>query len=121
MLKYKIYKPALIGCSTAMVGTLLNYFVIMNNGGKMPGFPTLSYVTHFIRPNVLSEVAGIHKLGDASTRYWYLSDYIDLGYSVLSPGDLLIHFYTFIMLYYTIKAVNLKNVETRATKEETYR
>jgi hypothetical protein len=108
MLKFRLYKPALIGCATTTIGTLLNRFVIAQNGGHMPVYPDFSYITRYIRPCVFNDLASLHTLGDASVRYGYLADYIDVGYSILSPGDLLIHFYTFIMLYYTIKAVNIQ-------------
>jgi hypothetical protein len=108
MLKFQLYKPALVGCASTTFGSLMNYFVIVQNGGHMPSYPTLSYITHFVRPYVFEEIAGIHSLADASVKFWYLTDFIDLGDSILSPGDRFIDFNTFLMLYYTIKAVNVQ-------------
>jgi hypothetical protein len=109
MLAFQLYKPALVGCALTTAGSMLNHFVIAQNGGSMPVFPGISYVTQYIRPHVFSgDVAGIHTLGNAAVKYWYLTDFIDLGYTVLSLGDILIHLNTLIMLYYTIKAVNMR-------------
>jgi hypothetical protein len=112
---YKLYKPALIGSGSILIGTLLNKFVISQNGGKMPVFPSLSYLTGYIKPNTLSSVNDIHILGSSSTHFKILTDYIDVGFSILSPGDLLIHLFTLIILYKTIKALNLLRT-TKFTK-----
>lgn len=107
ILLYQLYRPAFIGCGFILLGTVLNRFVIWQNGGKMPVFPSLSYVTGYVRSNTFDANSGIHILGNIYTKFAFLSDYIDVGYSVLSPGDLLIHFFSFLMLYYTIRAVHL--------------
>ncbi len=104
---YEIYKPAIIGTCCIALGTVLNKFVIAQNCGKMPVFPSLSLITGYTDLNVIGSVDGIHILGGAATEYKFLTDYIDIGYSILSPGDILIHLYTCIMLFYMIKAVNL--------------
>lgn len=114
---FKLYKPALIGSGFIFFGTLLNKFVIAQNNGKMPVFPSLSYLTGYARPDMFGTVDSIHILGNEATQFKILTDYIDVGYSVLSPGDLLIHSFTFLMLYYTIKAVNFHF----ATKDKTIR
>ena len=103
---YKLYKPAVIGSSSVVLGTLLNNFVMAQNGGKMPVFPTLSYFTGYVTPDVFASVEGRHILGSEATRFAFLSDYIDVGYSILSIGDVLIHLFSFILLYATIKAAN---------------
>jgi hypothetical protein len=48
----------------------------------------------------------LHVLGGEATKLKYLTDYLDVGYSILSPGDVLIHLFFCIMLYSLIKAVN---------------
>lgn len=107
ILYYKLYSSTLIGTGSILVGTLLNKLVISQNGGKMPVFPSLSYLTGYVKNNTFSSISDIHMLGNASSHLIFLSDYIDFGYSILSPGDLLIHFFSFLLLYATIKAVNL--------------
>lgn len=106
---HQIYKPAFVGCGLMMAGTLLNRFVIYQNNGKMPVFPSLSYFTGYVKPDSFRVIQDIHILGSASTHYNFLADYIDIGYSILSPGDILVHFFTFLMLYYLIKAINIQN------------
>lgn len=107
IIAFDLYKPALIGSGSIAIGTLLNRFVIAQNNGKMPVFPSLSYLTGYVKPYSFNAVKDIHVLGSAASKYKILTDYIDVGYSVLSIGDLFIHFFALIMLYYTIKSVNL--------------
>ncbi len=108
MFAFSLYKPAVIGSASMMVGTLLNKFVIAQNNGKMPVFPSLSYWTGYVKPDVFDRVNDIHILGDVNTKWKILTDYIDVGYCILSPGDVFIHLFTLFMLYSMIKAVNLK-------------
>jgi hypothetical protein len=108
MLVFQLYKPALIGSGCILFGSLLNKIAIAKNNGKMPVFPSFSYLTGYVKANSFQAVHDIHILGSASSHWKFLADYIDLGYSVLSPGDLFIHFFSFLMFYYTIKAVNLR-------------
>jgi len=103
---YRLYKPAALGTVSVVAGSLLNRFVIARNSGKMPVFPSLSYLTGYVTPESFGAADTLHVLGGEATSFPFLSDFIDVGYSILSPGDLLIHFFTLLMLYYTIKAVN---------------
>ena len=105
---FKLYKPALVGSASIMVGTLMNRFVIAQNGGKMPVYPTLSYLTGYIKPYSFDQVKDYHMLGNAGVHYKILCDYMDVGYNVMSPGDLFIHFFVFLIVYYSIKELNLK-------------
>lgn len=109
---YQLYLPAVLGSLCVLVGTLLNKFVMAQNGGRMPVFPTLSYLTGYATPTSFAYDDGIHVLGSATTQWKWLTDYIDVGYSVLSPGDLFIHAFSVILLYATIKAANQKFNET---------
>ena len=79
----------------------MNRFVISANDGHMPVYPTLSRLTGYYRDGVLGETAdidGLHILMTSSTKLNWLADYIDLGFSVLSPGDLLIHAFLVIVV-----------------------
>lgn len=108
MFVFSLYKPAVIGSLSMMAGTLLNNFAISQNGEKMPVFPSLSYWTGYVKADTFSIVNDIHVLGDINTKWKILTDWIDVGYCILSPGDVLNHFFFFIMLYALIKAVNGK-------------
>ncbi|MDD4774147.1 MAG: DUF5317 family protein [Eubacteriales bacterium] len=105
---YKIYKPGIIGSGLIVLGTLSNKFVMAQNGGKMPVFASLSKYTGYYNESAMGVADDIHIIGTELTRYKYLSDFIDIGWSILSIGDLLIHSFTFIVIYYTIKALNKK-------------
>ena len=49
---------------------------------------------------------GIHVLGNAETKMKFLTDFIDLGYTILSIGDLCIRVFVFIVIYNAIKKIN---------------
>lgn len=108
LLSFRLYRPALLGSGAIVLGTLLNRLAIAQNSGKMPVFPSLSYWTGYVKPGTFDAVHDIHVLGSAGTNLKFLTDYIDLGYSILSPGDLLIHFLPFLMLYSLLEQVNLQ-------------
>ncbi|MDK0564598.1 DUF5317 domain-containing protein [Clostridium perfringens] len=107
---YKEYISALIGSLFILAGTFLNHIVMAANGGEMPVFPSLSYLTGYLKPNTISEVNDIHMIGTSTIKYKYLSDIIDVGYSVLSIGDILIRIFVVIIIYVTVKKTNEKNV-----------
>jgi hypothetical protein len=108
LLAFKLYTPAIVGSASIGVGTLLNKLVIAGNAGKMPVYPTLSYLTGYVTPEMLTSLDSLHSMGGPETKLKFLSDYIDFGYCILSPGDLLIHLFACIMLYALIKAVNAR-------------
>lgn len=100
----KIFKAGIIGSVSILIGTVLNKIVIAANGGKMPIYPTLSKLTGYFDPIMFKTNPGIHILGDETAKLKILTDYIDIGYSVLSIGDLFIHAFAAIVIYYTIKS-----------------
>ncbi|MPM08339.1 hypothetical protein SDC9_54651 [bioreactor metagenome] len=112
IIAYRIYRPAVFGAVSVLTGSVLNNFVMAQNGGKMPVFPSLSYLTGYVPRDGFPVADTVHILGSTATKYRFLTDYIDIGYSVLSPGDLLVHLFTFMMLYCTIKAMNEKHEST---------
>jgi hypothetical protein len=103
---YRLYGSAIIGSLTIFIGSILNKLTIFANGGKMPVFPTLSYITGYAKPDSFTIVNDIHILGNDTTKLKFLTDYIDLGYSILSIGDIFIRFFTFIIVFSTIKYIN---------------
>lgn len=104
--RYKQYVSAIIGSISIIIGTLLNKVAIYANDGKMPVFPTLSYITGYVRPDVFTKVKDIHVIGSEATKLIFLTDIIDLGYSILSIGDIFIRFFAFIIIYSCIKSAN---------------
>lgn len=115
LLAYSLYKPAMAGCGCILAGTVLNKLAIAQNGGHMPVYPTLSYLTGYVKPATFGTLDTLHVLGDAGTKLKFLTDYIDYGYSILSPGDVFIHLYVCIMLYALIRAVNLRHRDRETT------
>jgi hypothetical protein len=105
---FRLYKPAIFGAAFIAAGTILNRLAIAQNAGKMPVFPSLSYLTGYVTPGLVGTADTLHVLGGAGTRLKFLTDYIDYGYCILSPGDVLIHLFVCVMLYSLIKAVNLQ-------------
>jgi hypothetical protein len=103
---YRLYKPGICGSILIIIGTFLNKFVMSQNDGKMPVFASLSKVTGYYKESAMGVVDNIHIIGSEATRYKFLTDYIDLGNSILSIGDILIHSFTFIVIYYVIKEIN---------------
>jgi len=103
---YKLYKPGICGSVLIMIGTLLNKFVISQNGGKMPVYASFSKITGYYNKSAIEAVDSIHIIGNESTKFKILTDYIDIGSSILSIGDVLIHSFIFIVIYYTIKEIN---------------
>ncbi|MBE5960307.1 MAG: hypothetical protein E7256_02800 [Lachnospiraceae bacterium] len=106
ILRYRLYKPSIVGSALILIGTYLNRLVMSLNNGLMPVFPTLSSKVGYFTTTPLGIYDTIHCLGDVHTRLKILTDYIDLGYCILSPGDLFVHSFTVIILYYTIKQLN---------------
>ena len=106
LLVFGLYKPAMIGGACIVAGTLLNKLVIAQNGGHMPVYPTLSYLTGYVTPESVTRLSGLHLVEAGGAKLVFLSDIIDYGYCILSIGDVFIHLFACIMLYSLIKAVN---------------
>ena len=111
--KYDIYISSIIGAIFMLLGGALNDIAIKANNGFMPVYPTLSYLTGYAKPEAFDLVKDIHILGNSQTKLKILTDYIDLGYSVLSIGDVFIRVFVFIIIYNSIKKIS-----NSATKEK---
>lgn len=109
IVKYRQYVSAITGSAAIIAGSVLNRVAIGANSGKMPVFPTLSYLTGYVKPGMFAKVNDIHVLGNAATKLKFLTDTIDLGYSILSIGDVLIRIFTFIIIFNTIRSINKMN------------
>lgn len=104
--KYDLYIVSIVGAGFVFFGGVLNDIVIKANGGFMPVYPTLSYLTGYVKPEAFHLVNDIHMLGNSQTKLKILTDFIDLGYSILSVGDLFIRAFVFIILYNAIKKIS---------------
>ncbi|MCB2352963.1 DUF5317 family protein [Clostridium estertheticum] len=115
VIRYKLNISAIIGSILIIIGSILNNIVIAANNGKMPVFPTLSYLTGYVKSDSFMKVKDIHILGSGITKMKFLTDIIDVGYCIMSIGDICIRAFVFIILFNTIKVIN----KTSITKDET--
>ena len=76
------------------------------NGGFMPVFPKLSYLTGYAKVDSFNKVNDIHILGSSNTKVKFLTDIFDLGYSVLSIGDIFIRAFVFIIIFSSVREIN---------------
>jgi hypothetical protein len=111
VVRRQIFAPTLVGAGLTLAGTLMNRAVINANDGKMPVYPTLSKLIGYYKEGQLDgSVDNLHILMDEASKLPFLADYIDLGVCVLSPGDVLIHSFASIVIYFTVKAVNKNQI-----------
>jgi len=87
------------------------------NGGKMPVYATLSKLTGYFDESTLGTVDQVHILGNEATKYKILTDYIDVGYSILSIGDILIHAFIVMVVYSAIKENSNKHIQCSLKQE----
>ncbi|KOA20195.1 hypothetical protein CLHOM_13940 [Clostridium homopropionicum DSM 5847] len=106
IIKYRKYYSSIIGSIFVVLGTVLNKIAIKYNDGYMPVFPKLSYWTGYVKPDTFKKVNDIHVLGNSDTKLKFLTDVIDIGYSILSIGDVFIRAFAFIIIYNVIKHLN---------------
>lgn len=106
ILKYELYGSAITGAIAIFIGSMMNKAAIAANNGKMPVFPTLSYLTGYAKPEAFGKADDIHIIGNEMVKLKFLTDFIDIGYSVLSIGDIFIRFFTFIIVYNAIVRTN---------------
>ena len=107
---YKLYKPGFLGAGLIIIGTILNRFVISQNGGKMPVFASVSKITGYYDSTAILTADKLHTIGTETTKYKFLTDFIDVGYCILSVGDLLIHAVVFLIIYSAIKELNKASI-----------
>jgi len=112
IIRYSIYKGAVAGSIFVLLGGAMNNAAIAANNGKMPVFPTLSYMTGYASPEAFSKVNDIHMLGTSAVHYKFLTDFIDLGYSILSIGDVFIRLLPFIVIFYAVKSCSARTLKS---------
>lgn len=110
---YKLYKEGVIGSAFIVLGTALNNFAMNVNNGKMPVFPSLSYITGYVKEDTFSLVQDIHVLGTSDTNWSILCDVFDVGYSILSIGDIFIRLFAVIVIYNTIKRLQINRTKEK--------
>jgi hypothetical protein len=112
ILRHRLYARAIAGAGMVITGTVLNRLVISANGGRMPVLPTLSKLTGYFNPGALMEgLDAVHMRMGADTALNFLGDTIDVGFSIMSPGDLLIHGFTAVIVYGVMKTLNKSSSE----------
>lgn len=110
ILKFRLYYSAIIGSIFIFIGSFLNKIVISANNGKMPVFPKLSYITGYINDKSFINANDVHALGNEATKFKFFSDIIDIGYSVMSIGDICIRLFGVIIIYNSIKYINEEEI-----------
>lgn len=106
VLKYELYINSIIGSFFVILGGALNDIAIKANDGFMPVYQSLSYLTGRATLENFQSIDNIHILGNSQTKYKILTDFIDLGYTILSLGDIFMRIFVFIVIYYSIKKIN---------------
>lgn len=106
---YNQYISAIIGSVFVFIGGILNDIAIKANNGYMPVFPSLSYIIGYANVEDFDKVNDIHILGNSDVKLKFLTDIFDIGYTVLSLGDIFIRVYVFIIIYNVVKNLNKTN------------
>ncbi len=117
MVKYNQYIAGMVGSGFVIAGTILNKIVMAANNGKMPVFATFSKITGYVKPNTVYDIDNIHCLGTSATKLKFLTDIFDVGYSVMSLGDILIRTFVFIIIYSSIRYLNTRGQEVMGERE----
>lgn len=115
--RYELYKYALVGAASVLLGGWCNDLAIAANGGKMPAFPHLSYLTGYVTPEAFGVADQLHILGSDLTRMKWLTDIFDIGYSILSLGDIFIRILPFVVVYQGIKHAYQEKMMTTHMEE----
>lgn len=107
IMKFRLYPQAIAGAILTGAGSAMNRIVMQANGGRMPVRPSLSAASHYFREGALELSGDVrHLLAGETTKLNFLADYIDVGFSIMSPGDVLIHLFTTIVIYCVIAKCN---------------
>ena len=112
IIKYNLYKAGFLSAALIVLGGILNNIVIKANGGRMPVFPSLSLITGYMAPETfknLENIDNLHTQGSSASKLAFLGDWIDVGYTIMSIGDLFIMSFVFVIIYSSIKHLNKCN------------
>lgn len=109
ILKFKLYPQAICGSVSTAFGSILNRIVMNANGGAMPIRPIFSRTTLYYKDGAIEAANDVrHILMSPETKFNFLADYIDVGFSIMSLGDLFIHGFTTLVVYNVIKKLNIE-------------
>ncbi|MGL4738756.1 MAG: DUF5317 family protein [Cellulosilyticaceae bacterium] len=111
--RYELYSYAILGSACVLLGGWCNDLAIAVNNGQMPVYPTLSRLTGYVKMEAFGVADQLHVLGNEATRLKGLTDIFDIGYSVLSIGDVLIRVLPFIIVYQGLRAASTKGREMK--------
>jgi len=106
---YNIMKTFFCSIPLVWLGSALNTIAINANFGKMPVFFSNSWATGYAKHDMFIEAlkyGDFHIMGNEFTKMIPLCDVWDLGWCVMSPGDIIIRSFVFIIIYNSIKASN---------------
>lgn len=101
-----IKSPFMIAIVCLLIGYLLNYLAIIANSGHMPVFPSNTYFTGYTDISSFTDDS-FYVLGDSTSKVIPLCDTIDIFISNLSIGDIFVRFYVAILIYFSIKRINI--------------
>lgn len=88
-----------------LIGSICNRIALFFNNNYMPTYPSISYWTKYIKPDQLF-IDGIHIIGNPYSAAIPICNVLDIGFTVVSLGDLIIRFYVFLIVYHAIKNSN---------------
>lgn len=112
ILKFRLYPQAIAGALMVATGSALNRIVMNANDGRMPVTPSFSGITRYYQEGALEAAQDMrHILMSDATKLNFLADYIDVGFSVISVGDVLVHLFTTVVIYCVIAKCNQKKRE----------
>ena len=107
IIKFRLYPQAIAGALMVSAGSIMNRIVMNANNGAMPVIPSFSGFTRYYQDGALEISQDVrHILMSDATKLNFLADYIDVGFSVISPGDVLVHLFTTIVIYCVIAKWN---------------
>ena len=107
IMKFRLYPQAIAGAIMVVTGSALNRIVMHANGGMMPVIPSFSGFTKYYQEGALELSHDVrHVLMSDATKLNFLADYIDVGFSVISIGDVLVHLFTTIVIVCVIAKRN---------------
>ena len=107
ILKFRLYPQAIVGAVMVTVGSALNRIVMYVNDGMMPVVPSFSGFTKYYHEGALEVSQDVrHVIMSDTTKLNFLADYIDVGFSVISIGDVLVHLFTTVVIYCVIAKCN---------------
>jgi len=108
-----VTSPVSLGVLCMWIGSGLNYIAMWANNWKMPIFSDVSFSTGYSKIDMFNNTIlynDSHTFGNYTTNLIFLTDIFDCFYSVMSIGDILIRAFVVLIIYYSVKNINDKNI-----------